>query len=115
MLPLLGRLAQLGERYPYKVDVGSSILSSPTNSNFVVSATIVLRFKFWLKSQDRRRPMAPYEGLCGFFLYFENIGRDGASRTYLSQDSQGVVPYPFKMLRKSRSGAGGDSACEKGV
>jgi hypothetical protein len=26
----LGRLAQLGERLPYKQDVGSSILSSPT-------------------------------------------------------------------------------------
>ncbi|CUH94892.1 hypothetical protein P22_0958 [Propionispora sp. 2/2-37] len=28
---LIGRLAQLGERLPYKQDVGSSILSSPTN------------------------------------------------------------------------------------
>ena len=28
----LGRLAQLGERLPYKQDVGSSILSSPTSS-----------------------------------------------------------------------------------
>jgi hypothetical protein len=27
---LYGRLAQLGERLPYKQDVGSSILSSPT-------------------------------------------------------------------------------------
>ena len=25
-----GRLAQLGERYPYKVDVGGSIPSTPT-------------------------------------------------------------------------------------
>jgi hypothetical protein len=28
-----GRLAQLGERLPYKQDVGSSILSSPTIVN----------------------------------------------------------------------------------
>ena len=28
-----GRLAQLGERLPYKQDVGSSILSSPTIFN----------------------------------------------------------------------------------
>ena len=28
---IYGRLAQLGERLPYKQDVGSSILSSPTN------------------------------------------------------------------------------------
>ena len=31
-----GRLAQLGERLPYKQDVGSSILSSPTKSTFEV-------------------------------------------------------------------------------
>jgi len=31
-----GRLAQMGERLPYKQDVGSSILSSPTISGPVV-------------------------------------------------------------------------------
>ena len=31
----LGRLAQLGERLPYKQDVGSSILSSPTKKGCI--------------------------------------------------------------------------------
>ena len=31
-MPANARLAQLGERYPYMVDVGSSILSAGTNA-----------------------------------------------------------------------------------
>lgn len=30
-----GRLAQLGERYPYKVDVGGSIPSTPTTFQII--------------------------------------------------------------------------------
>ena len=36
-----GRLAQLGERYPYKVDVGGSIPSTPT-----IFPHVSLQFQF---------------------------------------------------------------------
>ena len=40
--PTYGRLAQLGERLPYKQNVGSSILSSPTKAKSSLSGCFLL-------------------------------------------------------------------------
>ena len=47
-----GRLAQLGERYPYKVDVGGSIPSTPTISSQIIkkdSSTKVQHYSLSVK------------------------------------------------------------------